>query len=81
VCRYNLLGENINILNKNTEALLDVRKEVGLEVNAEKIRYMFMTCHQTTGQSHNMKVVTGSLKMGQEFKYLGTTVTNQNCIH
>jgi hypothetical protein len=33
----------------NTETLLDASKEVGLEVNAEKTRYMFMSRHQTAG--------------------------------
>jgi hypothetical protein len=31
----NLLGENINIIKKNTEASKDARKEVVLEVNRE----------------------------------------------
>jgi hypothetical protein len=46
----NLLGENINIMNKSTEALLGGSKEVGLEVNAEK----HMSHHQTTGQDNNL---------------------------
>jgi hypothetical protein len=29
----NLLGDNIDIINKNTETLIDASKEVGLEVN------------------------------------------------
>jgi hypothetical protein len=44
----NLLGENINIEKKERETLLDGSKEVGLEVNAEKTKYMFMLRYQTT---------------------------------
>jgi hypothetical protein len=32
----NLLGDNIDTINKNTETLIDASKEVGLEVNIEK---------------------------------------------
>ena len=35
----NLLGKNINTVNKNAETLLFASKEVGLEVNTEKIMY------------------------------------------
>jgi hypothetical protein len=36
----NLLGDNIDTIKKNTETLIDARKEVGLEINTEKIMYM-----------------------------------------
>jgi hypothetical protein len=39
-------------LKKNTEDPLDMSKEVGPEVNAEKTKYMFMSRHQIAGQNH-----------------------------
>jgi hypothetical protein len=56
----NLLGENINIIKKNAEALLDASKEIGLEVNSEITKYMFMSRHQTAGQSN----YTGCFRKG-----------------
>jgi hypothetical protein len=38
----NLLGDNIHTINKNTETLIDASKEVGLEVNVEKTKYMLV---------------------------------------
>jgi hypothetical protein len=41
----NLLEDNIYIIKKNTEALVDASKEVGLEENAEKTKYMLISHH------------------------------------
>jgi hypothetical protein len=76
----NLLGDNINAIKKNTETLIDVSKEVGLEVNAEKTKYMLLTRHQNAEQNHDMKIANRSFENVAQFKYLGRTVTNENLI-
>ena len=62
------------------EALVVATKETGLEVNADKTKYMVMYREQTAGISHTMKVDNSSIERVEEFKYLGTTLTNENSI-
>jgi hypothetical protein len=39
----NPLGDNMNAIKKNTDALTDASKEVGLEVNTERTKYMLIS--------------------------------------
>jgi hypothetical protein len=41
----NLLGDNIDIIRKNRETLIDASKEVGLEINVEITKYMLLSRH------------------------------------
>jgi hypothetical protein len=47
----NLLGDYIDTIKKNTETLIDANKEVGLEINIEKTKYILLSCHQNVGQN------------------------------
>jgi sorting nexin-29 len=78
----NLLGDNTDTIKKNTEALICASKEVCLEVNAEKTKYMLLSRHQNAGRNHNIKIGDRSFANVAQFKYvyLGTTVTNKNLI-
>jgi hypothetical protein len=76
----NLLGDNIDTIKKNTEILIDFSKEVGLEINVHKTKYMLLSRHQNIGQNREIKMANRSFENVSQFKYLGTTVTNQNLI-
>jgi ABC-type siderophore export system fused ATPase/permease subunit len=52
----NLLGDNIDTLKKNTETLIDASKEVGLEINVERKKYMLLSHQQNVGQNQDMKI-------------------------
>jgi hypothetical protein len=76
----NLLGDNIDTIDKNTETLIDASKEVGLEVNIEKTKYMLVSRDQNAGQNLEIKIGNRPFENMSQFKYLGMTVTNQNLI-
>jgi len=71
---------SVHSVKENVEALIVASKEIGLEVNADKTKYMAMSQDQKAGQSHNVEIDNGSFEWVEEFKYLGTTLTNENSI-
>jgi len=76
----NILGGSEHTVKENAVALVVASKEIGLEVNANKTKYLVMSQDQNAGQSHNIKTDNSVFERVEEFKYLGTTLTNQNFI-
>jgi hypothetical protein len=54
--------------------------QLGLEVNADKTKYMVMSWDRNAGRSHSVKIDNSPTERVEEFKYLGTTLTDQNSI-
>jgi glycerol-3-phosphate O-acyltransferase len=78
---FNIVRENICAIQKNIIALLDASKEIGLDVNPEKSKYMLVSRCLKAGQRQSIKIGNRSFESVAKFKYLGTTLTDQNCIH
>jgi hypothetical protein len=56
----NLLGDNIDTIKEITDTLIDAGKEVGLEINVEKTKYMLLSRQQNAGQNGDMKIANRS---------------------
>jgi hypothetical protein len=67
----NLLGDNIYTIKKDTETLFDASKDVGLEINVEKTKYMLLSHHQNVGRNRDTKIANRSFENMSQFKYLG----------
>jgi hypothetical protein len=52
----NILGGSMHTIRKNTEVLLIASNEIGLEVNAEKTKYMVMSRDQNAGQNGYIQI-------------------------
>jgi len=70
------LGRNVHTVKKDAASLVVDSKENGLEVNADKTKYTAIS----RDQSHGIKTDNSSFEMVEQFRYLGTTITNQNSI-
>jgi hypothetical protein len=58
----NILGGSVHTVMKNTKSLVVASEEIGLEVNADKTKYMVMSQDRNAGRSHNIKIYNSSFE-------------------
>ena len=52
----NILAGSIHTVKKNAEALVAAAREIGLEVSADKTKYMVMSRDQNAGRIHSVRI-------------------------
>ena len=70
----------MHTVKENAEALVAATREIGLEVSAAKTKYMVMSRQQNAGRIQSLRTDNSTFERVEDFKYLGTTLTNQNSI-
>jgi len=76
----NILGGSIHTLKNNAGNLVAATRETGLEVCADKSKYMVMSRDQNAERIHRVRNDNSTFQRVEEFKYFGTTFSNQNYI-
>jgi len=76
----NILSGSVHTIKRNTKALVVAGTEIEIEVDADKTEYLVLHRDQNVGQSHSTKTENCSFERVEQFKYLGTTLTNQNSV-
>jgi hypothetical protein len=56
VKNVNILGGSVHTVKENGETLVVAGRVIGLEVNADKTKYMVMSGDQNAGRSHSRRV-------------------------
>jgi hypothetical protein len=69
----NIFGASVYTIKNNTEALVVVSKETGLEINADKTKYLVMSRDQNAGRSHKIKINNISFERVEQLNIWGTT--------
>jgi len=72
----NTLAGSIRTLKENAEALVAATREIGLEVCADKTKYLVMSRDQNARRIQSVRIDNSTFERVEGFKYLGTILTN-----
>jgi hypothetical protein len=70
----NILGGSVRTVKKYTEGLLFGSKKIGLEVNADKTKYMVIFRDQNAERYRRIMTDNISFEMVEEFEYFGNNL-------
>jgi hypothetical protein len=76
----NILGGSVHTVRENAETLVVATKEIELEVNTDKTKYMVMSRDRNAGWGHRANIDNSSIESVEELKNLRVTLTDQNSI-
>ena len=65
---FNILGRSVHTVKESAEALIVVSKEIGLEVNVDKTKYMVMSRDPNVGRNHGRKIDNSFFERVEDFK-------------
>jgi hypothetical protein len=65
------LGRSVHNIKLNTEALIFAGKEIGLEVNADKTKYMAVSPEQIARRNQDIKIDNCFFEREEKFKIFG----------
>ena len=74
------MGGKVHTVKENTEVVVVASKEIGLQLNGDKTKCMVISRDQNAGRSHSIKNNNSYSERVEQFKYLETSLTNQNSI-
>jgi hypothetical protein len=63
----NILGGSVHAMKENAEALAVASKEIGLEVDADKSKYVVRSLDQNAGRSQNINIDNNSFERAEDF--------------
>jgi len=76
----NVLEGSIHNLKENAEALVAATREIGQDIIDNKSKDMVRSRDQNAGRIHSERIDNSTFERMEEYKYLGTTLTNQSSI-